>query len=118
MAELTNPQRVANFAAYPGGYPVSTLIGTRTRVNATAGSTTTEATAVPTGGNVLILRATAAIWIRFGGASVGAAAAGADSILFVAGEAPYVLNAGETHFRVLRAGSADVPVQIESVGTL
>ncbi len=118
MAELTQPQRTAGFAAYPGGTPVPIVLGTTTRVVATAAATSTSAAAVPAGGNILIIRAVAPIWIRFGGSGVGAAAADANSILFVTGEAPYVLNPGETHFRVLRAGSADVLVQLESVSTL
>ncbi len=49
---------------------------------------------------------------------MAAAAVDATSILFCPGEAPYILNNGETHFRVIRVGAADVPVQLESVGTL
>lgn len=118
MADPASPQRVAGFAAYPGGSPIQFLNGTGTRVVATAGATSTAQAAIPTGGNILLIRAVDAIWIRFGATGVGAAAADANSILFVAGEAPYVLKSGEAYFRVLRAGSADVLVQLESVGTL
>lgn len=118
MTELTQPQRPSAPAQFPGGDSVQIVNGTGTRVVATAGAASTAAALVPTGGNILIIRAVAPIWIRFGGASVGAAAADADSILFVTGEAPYVLKSGETYFRVLRVGSADVLMQLESVGTL
>lgn len=118
MAELVNPQRVATYTSYPGGYPVQSLIGTGTRVSATAGAASTAEAAIPSGGNVLLIRATGAIAIRFGATGVGAAALDADSILFVAGEAPYVLRTGDAFFRVIRAGSADVSVQLESVATL
>ncbi len=78
---------------------------------------TTQA-AIPTGGNILMIRATDAVWIRFGATGVGAAAADANSILFIGGEAPYVLKSGDAFFRVLRVGAADVAVQLESVATL
>lgn len=118
MAELIQPQRLANSISFPGGTPLQVTCGTGTRVNATAGATSTAEAAVPTGGNVLMIRATAAIAIRFGPTGMGAAALDANSILFVAGEAPYLLKTGEAYFRVIRVGSADVPVQLESVGTL
>lgn len=116
--ELVSPQRLANSTQFAGGEPLQIVNGTGTRVNATATASSTSAAAVPTGGNVLMIRAPASIWIRFGASGVGAAAADANSILFVSGECPYLLKAGETHFRVLRVGSDDVPVQLESVGTL
>lgn len=118
MGDLVNPQRAANFAQYPGGSPVPILLGTGTRVVATAAAASTAEAAVPTGGNMLLIRADAAMWIRFGATGMGAAAADANSILFVAGEAPYVLKTGEAYFRVIRAGSTDANVQLESVSTL
>jgi hypothetical protein len=118
MADLIQPQRVATFVGFPGGSPVDMVIGTGTRVVATAGSTSTTAAAVPAGGAVLIIRATEPAWIRFGDSGVGAAAADANSILLFAGEARYVLKSGETHFRVLRAGGTDALIQLESVATL
>jgi hypothetical protein len=118
MSDLVSPQRAANYSQFPGGIPIQIVLGTGTRVNATAGAASTAAVAVPAGGNILLIRATDSIAIRFGGASVGAAAVDADSILFISGEAPYVLKTGETHFRVIRVGSSDVAVQLESVATL
>lgn len=118
MADLKSPQRFANSAAFPGGQAAQFLKGSGTRVNATAAAASTAAAAVPAGGNVLLIRATDAVAIRFGASGVGAAAVDADSILFCPGEAPYILNQGETHFRVIRVGTADVPVQLESVETL
>src|SRR6187431_3216640 len=118
MADLTQPQRLATPIAFPGGDQLQLTNGTGTRVVATAGAASTAAAAIPGGGNVLMIRAVAAIWIRFGASGVGAAAADANSILFVAGESPYLLKPGETHFRVLRVGADDVQVQLESVATL
>lgn len=118
MADATSPQRMANYAAYQGGGAVPIVIGSTTRVNATAGATSTAAAAVPSGGRVLIVRAVDNIWIRFGTSSVGAAAADANSILFTAGEGYYVMQPTDTHFRVLRVGASDVLVQLESAGTL
>jgi hypothetical protein len=118
MAELVSPQRLASSAAYPGGTPLQIVVGTGTRVVATAGAASTAEAAVPAGGNVLVIRAVAPVWIRFGATGMAAAAADANSILFVTGEAPYVLKTGEAFFRVLRVGSADVAVQLESAGTL
>jgi len=118
MSELTQPQRLATPIAFSGGEHLQLTNGTGTRVVATAGGSSTAAAAIPAGGNVLMIRAVAAIWIRFGAAGVGAAAADANSILFVAGESPYLLKNGETHFRVLRAGTDDVLLQLESVATL
>lgn len=118
MADPVAPQRPARFAAYPGGQPVQILSGSTVRVNATAAAASTAEAAVPAGGNLLLIRATDAVAIRFGATGMGAAALDANSILFCPGEAPYILNPGETHFRVIRVGSSDVPVQLESVATL
>lgn len=118
MADLKSPQRLSDATSYPGGTPLQIVNGTGTRVVATAGAASTAEAAVPTGGNVLLIRAVAPIWIRFGATGMGAAAADANSILFVTGEAPYVLKSGEAYFRVLRVGASDVLVQLESAGTL
>ncbi len=114
----SNPRRVASYCLDAQGNALPYLVGTGTRVNATASSSSTAEAAVPSGGSVLIIRATAPIWIRFGATGVGAASAAATSILFMTGEAPYTLGDGETHFRVLRVGADDVAVQLESVATL
>lgn len=118
MADLKSPQRLSDATSYPGGTPLQIVNGTGTRVVATAGAASTAEAAIPAGGNVLIIRAIAPIWIRFGATGMGAAAADANSILFCTGEAPYVLKSGEAFFRVLRVGSADVLVQLESASTL
>lgn len=118
MSDPVSPQRTAQYAAFPGGVPIQIVQGTGTRVNTTATSSSTSEAAVPAGGNILLIRATDSIWIRFGATGMGAAAADANSILFISGEAPYVLKTGEAFFRVLRVGSADVGVQLESVATL
>jgi hypothetical protein len=111
-------QTVGRVVQFPGGIPAQFLAPTGNRVNATAGAVVTAEAAVPSGGRVLMIRATDAVWIRFGATGMGAAAADADSILFLGGEAPYLLKTNETHFRVLRVGAADVAVQLESVETL
>ncbi len=103
---------------FPGGDAAQVFIPTGTRVNATATNVSTAEAAVPAGGGVIMIRATDAIWIRFGATGMGAAAADANSTLFVAGESPYVLKVNEGFFRVLRVGGADVAVQLESVATL
>ncbi len=108
---------LGSVVAFPGGDAAQFMNGTGTRVNATATSTSTTEAAVPTGGRVLIITATDAIWIRFGATGMGAAAADANSILFMGGTAPYQLKTNENFFRVLRVGSADVAVQLESVLT-
>lgn len=118
MADATSPQRMANFAAYPGGGPVPIVIGSTTRVNATAGAASTSEAAVPTGGRIMIVRAVDNIWIRFGATGMGAAAADANSILFTAGEGYYMLQPTDAFFRVLRVGASDVLVQLESASTL
>lgn len=114
---MANPKKLAMGLRFMGGDSVQMLQGTGTRVNATAASSSTAEAVVPAGGEVLIIRATDVVAIRFGATGVGAAAVDANSILFLGGEAPYVLKDGETHFRVIRVGSADVAVQLESVDT-
>lgn len=118
MADYQNPQIAANSTRFPNGEVAQFFQGSGTRVNATAAAASTAEAAVPAGGKILLIRALDAVAIRFGAVGMGAAAVDANSILFCAGEAPYVLKPGETHFRVIRVGSADVAVQLESVGTL
>lgn len=118
MAEFANPQTAANSARFPNGEVAQFFQGSGTRVNATAGAATSNEAAVPAGGKILLIRATDWIAIRFGATGMDVASVASTSILFAPGEAPYVLKPGETHFRVIRVGSADVAVQLESVGTL
>lgn len=102
-----------------GGAPLPIYPHTGVRVNATATAASTTAAAVPSGATVIEVRATDAIWIRFGLASVGAAAADNNSILWTPGSGPIWLpevdNQTSTHFRCMRVGAADVPVQLEAI---
>lgn len=115
--------RLSRTLAYANGDPVPVVHGSGSRVNATATAASTAAAALPTAARVLLVRATADVWLRLGESGVGAAAADANSMLFLAGEAlisvPLIgdTSAPVTHFRVMRVGSADVPVQLERVDT-
>lgn len=92
---------------------------TGARVNATAGAASTAEAALPTGAtDLVIVRASGLMAIRFGTTGMGAAAIDANSVLFVAGEAPVQLPEGATHFRCIRGGSADAAVQLETVKML
>ena len=93
------------------GQPIQVLRGSGTRVNLTAGAASSR-DAIPTGAQVVLVRATDHIWYNFGDGSVTASAA-ATSVLFPAGEASVVVPTGTTHIAVLRVGSSDVPVQLE-----
>lgn len=117
---MPNPLRLSRKVAYNDGDAVPIVVGNGTRVNATAAVASTAEAALPTGatGSVVIVRATDAIWIRFGTTGMGAAAADANSILFLGGEAPILTPDSATHFRVLRVGSADVAVQLEAVAAI
>lgn len=104
----------------PGSYPVGIINQTGLRVVATATAASTAEAALPVDSVFIELRATAAIWIRFGDTGMGAAAANdVNSILFPPGEKamPVPLNPTTrvpyTYFRCIRDGAADVPVQIE-----
>jgi hypothetical protein len=94
--------------------------GTGTRVNSTATLAATAAAALPgTGTNVVEIRATDAIWIKFGIAGVTADTTSA-SILWTPGSDPLVVPVDAngdpfTHFSCMRVGSADVAVQIEQL---
>lgn len=102
------------------GEPLPIYEGTGTRVNATATATATAAAGLPgTGTKLVEIRATDAIWIKFGTGSVAADTTSA-SILWTPGSAPLVIpldgsNDPYTHFSCMRVGSSDVPVQIEQI---
>lgn len=102
-----------------GGAPIPIYPHTGDRVNSTATAASTVEAAVPTGATVVEVRATDAIWIRFGLAGMGAASAADTSILWTPGSGPLWLpeidNQTATHFRCMRVGSADVPVQLEKI---
>lgn len=92
---------------------------TGARVNATAGAASTAEAALPTNAReIIIVRSSGLMAIRFGTTGMGAAAVDANSVLFVAGEAPVQLPEGATHFRVIRGGSSDAAVQLETVKML
>lgn len=116
---MANPEKLSRqIIGKPGVLPI--VWGSGSRVNATATAASTTEAALPSGAKVIELRATEAIWIRFGNTGMNAAAADTDSILFPAGEKvmPVPLTAAGVaydYFRVMRVGSADVPVQIELV---
>jgi len=117
---MANPDRLSRSVQFPNKESVQTVFGSGSRVNATAASTSTSEAALPTGSKVVEVRATDAIWLRFGNTGMGAAAADANSILFIAGEKvmPVPLHTDGspfTYFRVLRVGDTDVPVQIERI---
>ena len=118
MTDAVVTRQISKSVTFTGGDVLQIVQGTGTRVNATAAAASTAEAAVPAGGDVLLIRATDAIAIRFGATGMGAAAVDANSILFVAGESIYVLKSGEAFFRVIRVGAADVPVQLESVATV
>lgn len=112
--------RVNGVYQFGNGNAVQVLPLSGVRVNATATVSSTAEAALPAGcaGGLVIVRAVEAIAIRFGLTGMGAAALDANSILFPAGEAPVPVPAGLTHFRVIRVGSADVAVQLETVNML
>lgn len=94
--------------------------GTGTRVNITATATATAAAALPgTGTKLVEIRATDAVWVKFGTDSVAADTTSA-SILWTPGSAPVVVpldGSGDpyTHISCMRVGAADVPVQVEQI---
>lgn len=108
---------------YPNGAPVPVVYGSGTRVNNTAAAASAAEAALPTGAAVIEVRATDAIWLRFGNTGMAAASAASTSILFVGGEKvmPVPLDGNGNpydYFRTLRVGAADVAVQIESIATV
>jgi hypothetical protein len=112
--------RVGRTVEFPNGHPLQAAYGTGDRVTVTASDTSTAEAALPTGARVLFVRASDAVWIRFGNTGMGAAAADDDSELFPAGVAVLLIplhTNGEpfTHFRVLRVGSENCVVQVESI---
>ncbi|HVJ22329.1 MAG TPA: hypothetical protein VM756_00170 [Burkholderiales bacterium] len=99
-----------------GAAPVS-LIGTGTRVNATAATASTAEAAVPAAaaGNYCRVLTQGPIAIRFGATGVGAAAADNTSTFLPAGEHIFKLAATDTHFRVIRSIATDALLQLESL---
>jgi hypothetical protein len=94
--------------------PMQVLVGSGNRANLTAGSTSSNG-ALPTGSlGMVIVRCIDYVWLNFGTSGVTASAA-ATSILCPPGEGAYPIAATATHAAVLRVGSTDVAVQIESL---
>lgn len=93
------------------GREIQVLRGSGSRANLTAGATTSNV-ALPTGAQIVFIRATDHVWINFGTAGVTASAANT-SQLHPAGESVAIVPTGATHFAALRVGASDVPVQIE-----
>lgn len=107
--------KVSGSVRLQDGTAAQWLVPTGTRINATAASTASAAAALPAGADtVAYVRATDFIWFNSGGDSV-AAAANNTSVLVGPGENLVRLADGATHFSVLRVGSADVGVQVESI---
>lgn len=98
--------------------PIQLLPGSGVRVNLTAAVASSNAV-LPAGstGSVILIRATDYIWLNFGTGAVTASAANT-SILCPPGEGGYYVPSTATHVAVLRVGSADVVVQVESVATV
>lgn len=100
------PQDVASF-------PLPGFNYTGTRVNLTAGSSTSRA-AIPTGsaGKFVVVRVSAPVFLKFGDNAVDAAT-NASSVLWTGSELIHYIPAGTTHVAVIRVGSADCTVQLE-----
>ena len=112
--------RVGRTVEFPNGHPLQAAYGSGGRVTVTASDTSTAEAALPTGSRVLFVRASDSVWIRFGNTGMGVASAADTSILFPAGEAVVLVPLHTdgnpfTHFRVLRVGSVNCFVQIESI---
>lgn len=114
--------KVGTYIQFPNGDAVQTVFLSGFRSNATAGATGSSEVAVPTGARLLAVRATDAVWLRFGNTGMPVATADANSILFPAGEAvipvPLLNGVPYTHFSVMRVGDVDVPVQVEQVSVV
>lgn len=97
------------------GAHIQLVRGNGVRVNLTAAAASSNS-AIPAGASgFVIVRATDYIWLNFGTSGAVTASAASTSILFAPGEAPVAVPAGTTHVAVLRVGSADAAVQVESV---
>lgn len=99
----------------PNGGQLQTLVGNGTRVNLTAAVASSNA-AVPSGcvGYMAIIRCTDYVWLNFGTSSGVTAAATSASQLVPPGEGAIYVPTGTTHVAVLRSGSADAAVQLET----
>ena len=116
------PERLARGVQSMSGDALPVVHGSGTRVNATAAAVSTAEALLPEGARVIEVRATDAVWLRFGNIGMAAAAAATHSLLFIGGEKvmPVPLDgagAPYDYFRVIRVGAADVAVQIELIST-
>lgn len=96
------------------GQPIPVPVGSGSRVNLTAGSSTSNSALPTSTSGLVIVRATDYVWLNFGTGAVTASAA-ATSILMAPGEGVYRVPTTATHVAVLRVGSSDVAVQLESL---
>lgn len=111
--------KIGTQIAFPGGDALQTAYGSGSRLTVQATAASSSAGVLPSGARLLYVRASGSVWLRFGGAGIGAAAADDNSILFPIGESvmPVPLDANRdpyTHVRVLAAGD-DCYVQFESI---
>lgn len=111
--------RIRPAITVPGlnGQAAGAYYGSGTRVNATAGTSSTSAAAVPANTGLVVIRVAApGVSIRFGASDVAAAANDANSIMLpAAGEYLVELASTDTHFRCIRTLAADVGIQLEAL---
>ncbi len=120
---MASPKVKAGYAvASPVAHPLQIPFYTGSRTNHSGGAASSSAEAIPAGAKIIEVRATQPVWLRFGTALVGAAAADANSMYFAAGEKVFAVpfSSGETfstHVRIIRAGASDAVVQIEELAS-
>jgi hypothetical protein len=111
--------KVGRQVHYPDGSPVPTVFLSGGRATVAATDASSAETAIPTGAQVIAVRASVCVWIRWGATGMDPAAEDDDSQLFPPGEAvipvPIVDDVLATHFRVLREGATDGYVQVEQI---
>lgn len=112
---MSRALRLAPAAEFKSERAAPVVLYAGRRVNATVGSSSSAALEIPAAARVIEVRLTDAVYLRFGGSDLGAAAADTNSMLVVGGEKLMVVPEGTTHFRAIRVGSTDVALQIEAV---
>lgn len=123
MALVGQPHlRVSRRIETAGQHPLQIVSPSGTRINVSVTGSSSAEAALPAGSKLIEVRSTEPVWIRFGNTGMGAAAADVDSILFPAGEKamPVPLDGNGVAYdyvRILRAGTDDCTVQIESIPT-
>jgi hypothetical protein len=120
---MASPKIKAGYAvASPVPHPLQIPVYTGVRTQHAGAAASSLAVEIPTGAKIIEIRATEAVWIRFGTSGVGAAAADENSMLFPAGVSVMATpfssaEIASTHVRVIRAGSSDSVVQIEEIAS-